>query len=77
MLSALAYRSALNAAILYGQALQTAFDLHRFDLRRALHLRLPPDLATELAWNDGLSAFLAQGLDVAVSYQHEPASDTP
>ncbi|MFE6164475.1 hypothetical protein ACFQ7F_36805 [Streptomyces sp. NPDC056486] len=76
-LSILAHRSALNAALLYGQALQIAFDLHRFDLRRALHLPLPPDLATERAWNTELSAFLAQGLDMAASYVHEPAPDTP
>ena len=76
-LSVIAHRSALNAALLYGQALQTAFDLHRFDLRRALHLPLPPDLPTERAWNSALSAFLAQGFDVAASYDHNPAPDTP
>ena len=39
----LSYSAAIAAAAEYGEALETAFDLHRFDLLRALHLPLPND----------------------------------
>ncbi|WP_033824580.1 hypothetical protein [Kitasatospora sp. MBT63] len=44
-LSALAYRSAVavHSVPVYRAAVQAAFDLHRFDLLRALHLPLPAD----------------------------------
>jgi hypothetical protein len=54
------YRAALVAAIGYGQALEAAFDLHRFDLLTALHLPLPADLISEVAANQELSRFLRQ-----------------
>ncbi len=56
----LSYRAALAAATAYGQALEAAFDLHRFDLLTALHLPLPADLLGELTANQELSRFLRQ-----------------
>ena len=56
----LSYRAALAAAVAYGQALEAAFDLHRFDLLTALHLPLPADLTGEVTANQELSRFLRQ-----------------
>jgi hypothetical protein len=56
----LSYRAALAAAAAYGQAVEAAFDLHRFDLLTALHLPLPADLTGEVAANQELSRFLRQ-----------------
>jgi hypothetical protein len=41
LLSWTSYQAAVRAAAAYGQALYIAFDLHRFDMLRALHLPLP------------------------------------
>jgi hypothetical protein len=56
----LSYRAALAAAAAYGQAVEAAVDLHRFDLRTALHLPLPADLRGEVAANQQLTRFLRQ-----------------
>ncbi len=58
--SLLSYRAALAAAAAYGQALDAAFDLHRFDLMTALHLPLPANLTGEVTANQELSRFLRQ-----------------
>jgi hypothetical protein len=47
-------------AAAYGQAVEAAFDLHRFDLLTALHLPLPADLTGEVTANQELSRFLRQ-----------------
>ncbi len=36
-----AYRGALQAARVYGELIKAAFDLHRWELLKALHLKLP------------------------------------
>jgi hypothetical protein len=59
----LSYHAAIAAAAAYGEALETAFDLHRFDLASALHLPLPDDLAAEAAANAQLSQWLRQPLE--------------
>ena len=66
----LSYRAAIAAAAGYGEALETAFDLHRFDLLRALHLPLPDDLATEPRANEQVSAFLRQPFEYVFLLQH-------
>jgi len=58
LLAVLSYRGALAAAAAYGQAVEAAVDLHRFDLIRALHLPLPANLTTEVRANEQLSQFL-------------------
>ena len=61
LLAWLSYRGAVvAAAIAYGEAIEAAFDLHRFDLLRALHLPLPSDLAAEVRANQQLTRFLHQ-----------------
>jgi hypothetical protein len=58
MLAWLSYRAAVRAARGQGQLLETAFDLHRFDLLGALHYRLPDDPWSEHDFNSRLSRFL-------------------
>jgi hypothetical protein len=50
--------------------MQTAFDLHRFDLLQSLHLPLPSDRTSEIAENTKLSDFLRQGLPFRCIYEH-------
>jgi len=68
-IAVLAYTGAVRAAIAYGAAVHAAFDLHRFDLLRALHLTLPKDRDAEQASNRALSDFLRQGVPVPFSYR--------
>jgi hypothetical protein len=65
------YLATIPAAIGYGLAMQVAFDLHRFDLLRAMRLAEPEaqDGATgEKASNLRLSDFLRQGVPVPFTY---------
>ena len=72
VLAWLAYRSALAAAINYGESIRTAVDLHRFTLLEALHLPLPATLDEERALNAKLSRFLLQGVPLDATYEHRP-----
>jgi hypothetical protein len=56
LLAWVAYRSAVQAAIAYGEEIAVAFDLHRFDMLRGLHFPLP-DADQEIAFNHWLSNF--------------------
>lgn len=62
LFAAIAYRGARSVAERYGDALCVAFDLHRFDMVRALHRKLPRTPESELTENEELSNFLAQSL---------------
>jgi hypothetical protein len=73
VLAWLAYKGSVGAAVAYGEGLETAFDLHRFDLLRALHLPLPADSEQERAQNAQVTAFLAQGTRAAFAYVHGDA----
>jgi hypothetical protein len=76
LLAWLAYRSAVAAAIAYGDGIQIAFDLHRFDLLEALHLELPVDRDMERKANRELCDFLRQGVPVNLRYVHKrPRAD--
>jgi hypothetical protein len=57
----ISYRAAIAAALQYAVGLETAYDLHRVELLRALHLRLPTDSTSERKTNEALSTFLLQG----------------
>ena len=46
-ISRLAYLNAAQSALSYGELLKTAFDLYRWNVLKALHLDLPPDLESE------------------------------
>ena len=77
VLAWLAHRAAISAAVAYGDGLRLAFDQHRFDLLRSLHLPLPADSDAELAANRQLSEFLARGKPLQVTYWHDQAPDPP
>jgi hypothetical protein len=71
VLSAVARVSAVHAGIAYGEAVRSAFDLHRFDLLQALHLPLPPDQETERDTSVALCLQWRQGVVVpATAYRH-------
>jgi hypothetical protein len=57
----IAYRAAVRAAVAHGRQLYVAFDLHRFDMLRGLHLPLPADPSSEVRLNRDLSAFCRYG----------------
>ncbi|MDT0343879.1 hypothetical protein [Streptomyces litchfieldiae] len=69
-LSWISYRGAVQAALAYGESVQVAFDLHRFDLLAALRLAAPAGQADERALNVQLSDLWRQGvpLDPALRY---------
>jgi hypothetical protein len=62
VIAILAYMGAVSAATSFGAAVQVAFDLHRFDLLRALRLPLPKDQEAEKASNRALSDFMRQAV---------------
>jgi hypothetical protein len=67
----LSYRAALAAAKAYGTTVEAAFDLHRFQLLKALHLGLPPDGSTERRLNELVSEYLAGQDGWSLDYRHE------
>ena len=71
-LSRLAYLGAVHTAVGYGEALRVAFDLHRFDLLRALHLPLPADQDAERAANATLCTMWRQDPSARLTYDHGP-----
>jgi hypothetical protein len=66
----IAYRGAVLAAAAYGESVDAAFDLHRFDLTAALHLPLPADDTAERVANTALTEFWRQGLVNPTTYHH-------
>jgi hypothetical protein len=72
VLTWLSYRSAVAAAIAYGETIRTSVDLHRFTLLEALHLPLPATPAEERALNAKVTRFLLQGVPLDTPYDHGP-----
>jgi hypothetical protein len=64
----LAYFGAVQAAIAYGTAVHVAFDLHRFDLLRALRLEVPTEQGMEKVINAALGDFFRQGIPAPFRY---------
>lgn len=58
VLALLSYRGAVVAAATHGTFMDIAFDLHRFDLLKALHLDLPADTEEEKELGEKVGAFL-------------------
>jgi hypothetical protein len=67
-----AYQNAIRVAISYGEILKVAFDMHRFDLLRALHLPLPRTPEEEHLVNLRLSQWFAEewSEDTGFHYAH-------
>lgn len=75
--SRLSYRAAVHAAVAYGQYVEAAFDLHRFDLLSALHLPLPADREAEERANDALGGLWRQGQPPKPPLRYEHPSGEP
>jgi hypothetical protein len=60
-LAFLSYGGAVSSASAYGRGLEAAFDLHRFDLLKALAVSRPCSPTTERATNAQITTFLATG----------------
>ncbi len=69
-MSRIAYRGAVAAAVGYGESVRVAFDLHRFDLLRALHLPLPATHEIERARNEHLCLMWRQDASQRLTYDH-------
>ncbi|BEL03527.1 hypothetical protein Q0Z83_017180 [Actinoplanes sichuanensis] len=74
-ISVLSYAGAVRAAVAYGAGVRAGLDLHRFDLRTALHLPLPRNPAAERIANEELCDLLRQGVPLRGSYEHPPQHD--
>ena len=70
-----AYRWALSAARVYGDLLEAAFDLYRFELYEALRFPLPKDTSEEKAKGEELTAYLFYG-SVAEPITFQKPKDT-
>ncbi|MGW1913503.1 hypothetical protein ACWCQS_22890 [Streptomyces sp. NPDC002076] len=77
LVSRLAYLAAVHAAVGYGQYVEAAFDLHRFDLLGALHLPLPTDREQEQRANESLGMLWRQGLPGRPPLRYEHPSGEP
>lgn len=67
MFAVVSYRGAVRASAEHAVLLATAFDLHRFDIPKALHLALPETPEGELKLNKRLTAFLKERQSLAES----------
>jgi hypothetical protein len=72
LLAWISYHGAVRAAYNYGQALHVAFDLHRFDMLKALHYPLPGNLDQERTFNRRVTDFLINNIPRVKGYDHEP-----
>ena len=73
LLAWLSYKGAISMALAYGKSIQVAFDFHRFDILKALHLPLPNNLSEEKESNYDLSDFFALG-QISNSLKNTPYS---
>jgi hypothetical protein len=74
-IAVLSYAGAVRAAAAYGAGVRAGLDLHRFDLRTALHLPLPRNQTTERIANEELCDLLRQGVPLRTAYHHPPLPD--
>ncbi|MFI6545438.1 hypothetical protein ACIBO9_19565 [Streptomyces prunicolor] len=80
ILTVLAYRGATAAADFHGTLLSTVFDVHRFDLAKAFHYKLPESTEQLTVLNKKISDFITQDtarLDEEMDrpLEHQPESD--
>ncbi|MFF5225064.1 hypothetical protein [Dactylosporangium sp. NPDC000521] len=76
ILAAVTYRGAVEAAAGYGEAIDAAFELHRFELYAMLRLPLPADRVAEVNVNQRLALQWRQGVvdPAPQSYVHPGSS---
>jgi len=68
--AAAACLGAVQAALAYGESVHSAFDLHRFDPLKALHLPLPANQEAEITLHTSLCNEWRQGLPFRPTYRH-------
>jgi len=66
----MAYLSAAQSALSYGELLKTAFDLYRWDALKALHLDLPADLASEKKLWGEIAGLLYRNYPLTTAWKH-------
>jgi hypothetical protein len=69
----LIWYSALGAAAVYGELIRSVFDLHRFDLYRALRLPMPANTEKERRLGEQITLFLWRYTDI----EYDPSSMPP
>jgi hypothetical protein len=67
-IAAVAYGGTVAAAVAYGEAVRSSFDLHRFDLLKSLRLPLPSTRNEERHLNEALSNMWRQGIPMTGKY---------
>jgi len=67
--AAIAYQGAVAAAVAYGEAVRSSFDLHRFDLLASLKLALPRTPEQERQVNQALCDMWRQGVPMTYGYE--------
>ncbi|MGW2305168.1 hypothetical protein [Streptomyces sp. NPDC001809] len=77
VLCLLAQRGAVHAGLAYGELVHVAFDLHRFDLIKALCLEPPAGQTAERTLNRELSDFWRQGLPIDPARDYTHGGGTP
>ncbi|GAA0625141.1 hypothetical protein GCM10010174_50550 [Kutzneria viridogrisea] len=73
VIARIAYRGAVHEAVAYGEAVQTAFDLNRFELLRRLRLPMPADQDAEREANEVLCTLWRQApgdRSLPLTYEH-------
>jgi len=65
-----AYLNAAQSALSYGELLKTAFDLHRWEVLKLLHLDLPPDLESEKKLWGEICGLLYRNHPLKVLWKH-------
>ncbi|TYK53116.1 hypothetical protein [Actinomadura decatromicini] len=76
-MAALAHAGTVQAAHAYAEVVHVAFDLHRFDLLKALHMPLPTDPAREATVNRALCDMWRQGVPADLHYLHTGENNDP
>ena len=69
VIGAVAYAGAVAAAVAYGEAVRSSFDLYRFDLLASLKLALPRTRDQEREVNQALCDMWRQGLPMTQGYE--------
>jgi hypothetical protein len=70
-----AYRAAVRTARTYGVTLGLAFDLHRFDMLKALHHPLPANPTQELLLNRRITRFFQEGREEGDEIYDQQSAD--
>jgi hypothetical protein len=75
LLAWVAYRAAVRTARTYGVTLGLAFDLHRFDMLKALHHPLPANPTQELLLNRRITRFFQEGREEGDEIYDQQSAD--